>query len=58
VHQNQIIELWRSLSACLTRVTLDEQLPRDECTDDEKSDRDGEYAKVDPIETHPAKGGA
>jgi len=55
---NRIIGLWRSLCPCPTTGIPDEELPRHEHTDDERSDRDSEYTGVDPIESHPGKGGA
>jgi len=56
--RNQIIGLGRSLSPCPTTGIPDEELPRHEHTDEEKSDRDTEYTGVDPIERHLGKGDA
>jgi hypothetical protein len=48
---NQIIELWRGLSPRLARAIRDQELPEDECTDEKKSDGDGEDKAVAPIES-------
>jgi hypothetical protein len=56
--KNQTIEMWSSLSPRPTRGIVDEELLRDEHADEEKSDRDREYRRVDPVETHSGEGDA
>jgi hypothetical protein len=46
---NQIIELWRGLSPRLARAIPGQELPKDEHTDEKKSDEDSEGKTVDPI---------
>jgi hypothetical protein len=52
---NQIIELWRGLSPRLARAIRDQELPKDEHTDEKKSSEDSEDKTVDPIESHGEK---
>lgn len=49
---NQIIELWGSLSPRLTKAISDQELPKDEHTDEKKSGEDSEDKTVDPIGSH------
>jgi len=49
---NQIIDLWRGLSPHLARAILGQELPKDEYTDEKKSDGDSEDKAVNPIESH------
>jgi hypothetical protein len=49
---NQIIELWRGLSPRLARAIPGQELPKDEHTDEKKSDEDGEDKIVDLIGNH------
>jgi hypothetical protein len=58
IHRNQTIEVWSNLSPRPITAISEEELPRHEYTDEEKSDRDSEYTGVDPIEGHPGKGDA
>ena len=53
---NQIIELWRSLSPRLAKAIPDQELPKDERTDEKKSNKDSEDKTVDPIESHREEG--
>jgi hypothetical protein len=53
---NQIIELWRGLSPRLARVIPGQELPKDEHTNEKKSDADSEGKKVAPIESHHEEG--
>jgi len=48
---NQIIELWRGLSPRLARVIPGQELPRDELTDEKRSDECSEGKTVDLIES-------
>jgi hypothetical protein len=52
---NQIIELWRGLSPRLAKAVTDQELPKDEHTDEKKGDEDGEDKTVDPIESRHEK---
>jgi hypothetical protein len=54
--KDQIIELRRSLSPHLTGAIPGQELRKDEHTDEEKSGRDSEYTRVDPIESHLEEG--
>lgn len=49
---NQIIELWRSLSPRLAKAIPGQGLPKDEHTDEKKSDGNSEDKTVNPIESH------
>ena len=49
---NQIIDLWRGLSPRLAKAVPDQKLPEGECTDEKKSDEDGENKTVDLIGSH------
>jgi hypothetical protein len=49
---NQIIDLWRGLSPHLARAIPGQELPKDEHTDEKKSDEHSEDKTVDPIESH------
>jgi hypothetical protein len=49
---NQIIELWRGLSPRLAKAIPGQELPKDEHTDEKKSDEDSEDKTVNPIESH------
>ncbi len=53
---NQIIELWRSLSPRLARAIPSQELPKDEHTDEKKSDEYSKDKAVDPIESHHEEG--
>jgi hypothetical protein len=48
---NQIMELWRGLSPRLARAIPGQELPKDEHTDEKKSDGDSEDKTVNPIES-------
>lgn len=49
---NQIIELWRGLSPRLARAIPGQELPKDEHTDEKKSDEYSKDKTVDPIGSH------
>jgi hypothetical protein len=51
---NQIIELWRGLSPHLVGAIPDQELPKDERTEEENNDNDGngENKTVGPIGSH------
>jgi len=49
---NQIIELWRGLSPHLAKAIPGQELPKDEHTDEKKSDEDSEDKTIDPVESH------
>jgi hypothetical protein len=52
---NQIIELWRGLSPHLAKAIPGQELPKDEHTDEKKSDEDSEDKTIDPVESHHEK---